>query len=166
MIIKTTAIPNQYKIMEYYELKEGLKTKTVKPSDITKSMLQCSLALSDYHKEPKSRVKKPVKEGSVFGIIGSDEYVQVRYDGPKCYTILKGSKIAEAFANSANKRIHKKVHYLMDEGIINNDRTFTTDYSFKSASAAVEVITCMNSNGPARMKNDCGKTLKDLLEGY
>ncbi len=78
--------------------------------------------------------------------------------------VLKGSKIADNVATSLSKSVIDKRQVLFDKGIVDENFTFTQDWTFTSPSLAAAIVVGYSINGRNAWKNKKGISLKEIEE--
>lgn len=78
------------------------------------------------------------------------------------FAVLKGSKIAAEVASSLSKSVVDKRQSLIDKGVVDENFTFTEDWSFSSPSLAAAIIVGYSINGRLAWKDKRGMALKDV----
>lgn len=78
------------------------------------------------------------------------------------FAVLKGSKIAAEVASSLSKSVVDKRQSLIDKGVVDENFTFTEDWSFSSPSLAAAIIVGYSTNGRLAWKDKRGMALKDV----
>lgn len=78
------------------------------------------------------------------------------------FAVLKGSKIAENVAPSLPKSVMDKRQLLLDKGIVDENLTFTQDWTFTSPTLAAEIVVGYSINGRSAWKNRNGVSLKEI----
>ncbi|MBD5452807.1 MAG: GIY-YIG nuclease family protein [Lachnospiraceae bacterium] len=78
------------------------------------------------------------------------------------FAVLKGSKIAMEVAPSLSKSVLDKRQSLIDKGVIDENFTFTEDWSFSSPSLAAAIIVGYSINGRLAWKDKRGVPFKDV----
>lgn len=77
------------------------------------------------------------------------------------FVIFKGSIVAEKVASSLSQSVIAKRQALFNKQIINDDYTFTQDWSFGSPSLAASIVVGYSINGRTAWKNKRGISLKE-----
>lgn len=78
------------------------------------------------------------------------------------FAVLKGSTIARSVASSLSQSILNKRQQLIDKSIVDQNFTFTQDWSFSSASLAAAIVVGYSINGRIAWKNKKGVSLKEI----
>lgn len=77
------------------------------------------------------------------------------------FAVLKGSTIAHSVASSLSQSMLNKRQQLIDKSIVDQNFTFTQDWSFSSASLAAAIVMGYSINGRTAWKNKKGISLKE-----
>lgn len=77
------------------------------------------------------------------------------------FVILKGSTIAQVIASSLSQSVLNKRQQLITRGIVDENYTFTQDWSFGSPSLAAAIVVGYSINGRTAWKNKKGISLKE-----
>lgn len=77
------------------------------------------------------------------------------------FVIFKGSIVSEKVASSLSQSVIAKRQALFNKQIINDDYTFTQDWSFGSPSLAASIVVGYSINGRTAWKNKRGISLKE-----
>ncbi len=80
------------------------------------------------------------------------------FDG---FAVLKGSTIAQSVASSLSQSILNKRQQLIDKSIVDQNYTFTRDWSFSSPSLAAAIVVGYSINGRTAWKSKKGVSLKE-----
>lgn len=78
------------------------------------------------------------------------------------FAVLEGSTIARSVASSLSQSILNKRQQLIDKSIVDQNFTFTQDWSFSSASLAAAIVVGYSINGRVAWKNKKGVSLKEI----
>ena len=77
------------------------------------------------------------------------------------FVVFKNSIISKKANSSLRQSIINKRNELITQKIIDDNYTFTQDYTFSSPSTAASIISGSSTNGQISWKNKQGTTLKD-----
>jgi hypothetical protein len=77
------------------------------------------------------------------------------------FAVLKGSTIAQSVASSLSQSILNKRQQLLDKSIVDQNFTFTQDWSFSSSSLAAAIVVGYSINGRIAWKSKKGISLKE-----
>lgn len=76
------------------------------------------------------------------------------------FAILKGPTIAQSVASSLSQSVLNKRQQLIDKNIVDQNFTFTQDWSFSSLSLVAAIVVGYSINGQTKSKR--GSLLKEI----